>query len=81
MATATHIKAKITPWDDPPFVRAFERARDEAAQAGLVDGPAAAARVERLLREAGYPHARVDEVRTAQEALHHASHWIVARDG
>ena len=35
----------------------------------------------RLLREAGYPTATVDVIRTAQEALEQTSHWIVTRDG
>jgi hypothetical protein len=80
MTAMTHIKAKITPWDDPAFVRAFEHARDETAQAGVDDGPKAGAQVERLLREAGYPKARVEVIRTVREALEHTSHWIVTRD-
>jgi hypothetical protein len=81
MTSATHIKAKINPWDDRAFVQSFERARDQTAQDGYADGPKAGARVERLLREAGYPKATVDVIRTAQEALEHTSHWIVNRDG
>ena len=77
----THIRAKITPWDDPAFVRAFEHARDEAAREGYDDGPKGAAHVQRLLHEAGYPNATVDVIRTVREALEHTSHWIVARDG
>ena len=34
MTAMTHIRAKITPWDDPAFVRAFEGARDSTAQRG-----------------------------------------------
>jgi len=81
MATVTHIKAKITPWDDPAFVRAFEHARGLAAGEGFDDGPIGAAHVERLLREAGYPKATVDVIRTVREALEHSPHWIVSRDG
>ena len=81
MTTMTHIKAKITPWDDLMFVRAFESARDATAQAGYADGPQAGARVEHLLREAGYPNARIDVIRTAREALEQTSHWVVSRDG
>jgi hypothetical protein len=80
MTTLTRIKAKITPWDDRAFVRAFEDARDDVSRAGMPDGPKAAARVEHLLREAGFPDARVDVIRTAQEALAQTSHWIVTRD-
>jgi hypothetical protein len=81
MTTLTRIRAKITPWDDPMFVRAFETARDNVAADGVPDGPSSASRVEHLLREAGYPQARVDVIRTVQEALEHTSHWIVVRDG
>lgn len=81
MATMTHIRAKITPWDDPAFVRAFEDARDTTAREGYEDGPLAGARVEHLLHEAGYPKARVDVIRTVREALEQTSHWIVSRDG
>jgi hypothetical protein len=81
MTTLTRIKAKITPWDDREFVQAFEMARGVVAADGLPDGPKSAAHVERMLREAGYPLARVDVIRTVQEALEHRSHWIVNRDG
>jgi len=81
MTTTTHIKAKITPWDDPAFVRAFEAARDQTALDGYADGIKAGSRVEHLLREAGYPTATVDVIRTAREALEQTSHWIVTRDG
>ncbi len=81
MTAMTHIKAKITPWDDPEFVRAFENARDETSREGFDDGPKAGAHVEHLLREAGYPKATVDVIRTVREALEQTSHWIVSRDG
>lgn len=81
MTAMTHIKAKITPWDDPEFVRAFERARDQTAREGYADGPAAGSRTEHLLRDAGYPKATVDVIRTVREALDQTSHWIVTRDG
>jgi hypothetical protein len=81
MTTTTHIKAKITPWDDPTFVRAFENARDQTTREGHPDGPRAGARVEHLLREAGYPKATVDVIRTVREALEQTSHWVVSRDG
>jgi hypothetical protein len=81
MTTLTHTKTKITPWDDPAFVRTFEQVRDAVAREGRGEGPTAAAEVQRCLREAGYPHARVDVVRSAAEALEKVSHWIVSRDG
>jgi hypothetical protein len=81
MTARTHIKAKITPWDDRAFVQAFEAARDQTALEGHADGPRAGSRVEHLLREAGYPKATVDVIRTVREALDQTSHWIVSRDG
>ncbi len=80
MATTLRVKAKITPWDDPDFVRAFERARAEMDQSGCCpEGPMAASEVQRLLRESGYPNATVEVNRTVQEALEHTSHWTVSR--
>jgi hypothetical protein len=76
-----HIKAKITPWDDPAFVRAFEAARDQTVTEGFDDGPKGAAHAEHLLREAGYPRATVVVDRTVKEALEQTSHWTVSRDG
>jgi hypothetical protein len=81
MTSMTHIKAKITPWDDQEFVRAFESARDQTAREELGDGPKAGAHVEHLLREAGYPKARVDVIQTVRDALEQTSHWVVSRDG
>ena len=37
--------------------------------------------VQQQLREAGYPNATVDVIRTVAEALEHTSHWSVRRDG
>lgn len=82
MTTMVHIKARLIPWDDPDFVRAFDRAREETERSGCCpDGPQAAARVQRLLHEAGFPNARVEVQRTVEEALEHVSHWSVTRDG
>jgi hypothetical protein len=82
MTTTVHIKARLIPWDDSAFVRAFELARDETERSGCCpEGPQAAQRVQHLLREAGYPKARVEIQRTVEEALEHVSHWSVKRDG
>jgi hypothetical protein len=81
MTTLSGIRAKISPWDDTAFVRAFETARSTVAADGMPDGPKSGARVEHLLHEAGYLQARVDVIRTVQEALDQTSHWIVKRDG
>jgi hypothetical protein len=79
MTTTVHTTTKITPWDDVEFVRTYEGAREAAHQAGLGDGPAAGAEVQRRLREAGFTMARVDVVRTAKEAIDQVSHWFVDR--
>jgi len=82
MTTMVRIKARLTPWDDREFVRAFERARDEIERTGCCpEGPAAAEAVQRRLRDNGYPDARVEVERTVAEALAHVSHWDVRRDG
>lgn len=82
MTTAMHIKARITPWDDPAFVRAFEQARDEVHHdAGEPDGTKAGALVQHRLHELGFPNARVDVIQTVDEKLEHTSHWLVTRDG
>jgi hypothetical protein len=82
MATTVGLSMKIIPWDDRDFVRAVEAARDQAHAEGLtINGPRAAARAEALLREAGYPAACVNCERSVDEALVHAAHWTVRRDG
>ena len=80
--TSPHIRAQLVPWDEPQFVRDYERARDRAIREGLTsNGPKAAARVEQILRDSGYPSATVDVERTIDEALEHAARWTVRRDG
>ena len=80
MPTLVRTKTRIMPWDDPAFVRAFEQARAIATEEGVSDLPLAAAEVQRLLRGAGYPHARVEVDRTVAEALDQVAHWVVTRD-
>ena len=80
MTTLVRTRTRITPWDDAAFARAFEHARDVATREQGLYGPAAAGMVQQLLRDAGYPMARVDVVRTAAEALEQVSHWVVTRD-
>jgi hypothetical protein len=81
MAATIHVKAKLIPWDDPAFVRAFEQAHGEVEASGCCPGGMdAAVRVEHLLREAGYPAAQVDIERTVPEALEQVAHWTVRRD-
>ena len=81
MQTMTHVRATLKPWDDPEFHRAYEAARHHAAGAVNGDGLHAAILVERLLREAGFPLARIEVERTVDEALTHTEHWLVLRDG
>jgi hypothetical protein len=82
MTTVMHIKARITPWDDTAFVKAFDHARDEVhAARDEPDGTRAGELVQHRLREAGYPNARVDVIQTVGEKLEHTSHWLVSRDG
>lgn len=81
MTSTVHVKARITPWDDPAFVQAFEQALAEVERSGCCpDGPQAASEVQRRLREAGFPGAHVEVERTVEEALEHTSHWTVGRD-
>jgi hypothetical protein len=71
----------IVDWNDQEFVRSFERARDQAEAEGLtIHGPKAAARAEALLRDVGYPHARIAVSRTVDEAMAHVAHWTVWRE-
>jgi len=79
MTTAMHVRVRITPWDDPDFVRAFEEAQGAVQVAGLPDA-IAGPEVQRLLRATGYPDATVLVERTVDEALRHASRWVVRRD-
>ena len=82
MASTIGLSVKFIPWDDREFVRAVEAARDQVHDEGLViNGPAAAARAEALLRGAGYPDACVNCERTIEEAMAHVAHWTVRRDG
>ena len=82
MTSVMHIKARITPWDDMAFVKAFEHARDEVhGTDNEPDGTMAGAMVQHLLHEAGYPNARVDVIQSVNEKLERTSHWLVSRDG
>jgi hypothetical protein len=79
--TLGHLRTKLIPWDDPDFVREYGNAREAVLQEGLlINGPRAAARVEALMRAAGYPHVSVTVERSAEDALRHAARWTVRRD-
>ena len=76
------IKVCIDAWDDPEFRAAFDHAYQQVIAEGLaVDSPEAAQRAQRLLVDEGYTEARVILERTVDEALVHAAHWSVHRDG
>lgn len=82
MSTAIDFSVRLIPWDDSAFVHAFEAARDQIrTEETVINDPKAAARVEILLREAGFPNVRIDCERTADEAMAHVAHWTVRRDG
>jgi hypothetical protein len=82
MSTAIDLRVRLIPWDDTRFVRAFEEAREQIRVEGLViNGPKACARVEELIRDAGFPNVRIDCERTPDEAMAHIAHWTVRRDG
>jgi hypothetical protein len=77
-----HLRTELVPWDDPHFVRAYEGAREQVNREGLlINGPRAAARLEELMRAAGYPRVSVKVERTIDEALRHNARWTVRRDG
>ena len=79
MTSSITFQARIIDWQDADFVRTFEAAREQAVAEGLIrNGPMAAARVERLLRERGYPGARIVCDRTPEEALRRAARWTVS---
>jgi hypothetical protein len=82
MAATIDLRVRLIPWDDPAFVQAFEAAREQVRDEGLtINGPQACARAEVLIRERGFPRARIDCERTADEAMAHLAHWTVRRDG
>jgi hypothetical protein len=77
-----HLRTELVPWDDADFVGDYERALEQVLSEGLlINGPRAAARLEQLMRAAGYPRVSVKVERTIDEALRHAARWTVRRDG
>ena len=77
-----HLRTELVPWDDPDFVRDFERAREQVLSEGLrINGPKAAARLQEVMRAGGYPRVFVKVERSVDEALRHAARWTVWRDG
>jgi hypothetical protein len=82
MAATIDLRVRLIPWDDPAFIGAFEAAREQLRAEGVtINGPAACARAEALIRAAGFPRVRVDCERTPDEAMAHLARWTVWRDG
>ena len=76
------LRTELVPWDDPDFVREYEGAHEQMDREGfLINGPRAAARLEDLMRAAGYPRVSVTVERTIEDALRHTARWTVRRDG
>jgi hypothetical protein len=81
LMSTSRLTASIVDWNDQEFVRSFERARDQSEADGLtIHGPKGAARAEALLRDAGYPRARIAVSRTVDEAMAHVAHWTLWRE-
>lgn len=77
-----HLRTELVPWEDGDFVKEYERAHEQVVREGLLlNGPRAAARLEELMRAAGYVRVSVEVERTVDEALRHAARWTVRRDG
>jgi hypothetical protein len=77
-----HLRTELVPWDDSDFVRKYEGAHEQVVREGLlINGPRAAARLEELMRAAGYPRVSVKVERTIDDALRHNARWTVRRDG
>jgi hypothetical protein len=76
------LRTELVPWDDAGFVKDYERAHEQVLREGLlINGPKAAARLEALMRGAGYPRVSVKVERSVEDALHRAARWTVRRDG
>lgn len=75
------VHLRVEDWDDVAFREAVDTAwarirlgPDDA------DSTMAAAHLQLLLRDAGYPDATVEIHRTVDEALHHVAHFDVSRE-
>jgi hypothetical protein len=79
---AIDVKVKLVPWDDPPFVAAFQSAAMKLADEGLrLDTAGGALALQRELRASGYANATCYCERTVEEALAHRTRCVVSRDG
>jgi hypothetical protein len=75
-------RVRVTPWTDGDFERAVRQVLQEVRLVPEIvfGGGEGAVLAERLLRERGYEHARVIDVRSFDEAIRHIAHWEVLRD-
>lgn len=72
------VELKVIGWDDIPFREAVETAWAQIRHGAVEAEPTtAAARLQTLVRAAGYPAAVVTVRRTVDEALAHVSHFEV----
>jgi hypothetical protein len=80
--TAAKMRIQVSPWDDPLFLAAFERARSGVEAGGMtLDDPRGQLQLQFALRGDGYPDAVVVCERTVAEALDHTARCVVRRDG
>jgi hypothetical protein len=75
-------RVKVTPWTDADFEGAVRQVLQEVRLVPeIVFGSGeGAVLAQRLLRERGYEHARVIDMRSVDEAIRHIAHWEVLRD-
>lgn len=72
------VELKVIGWDDVPFREAVETTWAQIRHGTVdADSTTAAARLQMLVRAAGYPSAVVTVRRTVDEALAHVSHFEV----
>lgn len=75
------VELKIIDWDDLPFREAVESTWGRIREGGVdADSLNAAARLQLLVRAAGYPAAIVEVHKTVDEALAHVAHFTVHRE-
>jgi hypothetical protein len=76
------MRISVSPWDDPAFLAAFDRACADVVAGGLtLDEPRGQLALQTALRADGYPRAIVVCERSVDEALAHTGRCIIRRDG
>lgn len=75
------VKIHVIPWDDPEFHEAVGDAWDHLQEGHVpLEARDAAVIAESDLHESGYPEARIEYERTADEVMHGTAHWTIHRD-